>query len=180
MWACCTPDVLRCSRIMSAKSCLSPYPSLASATFSISSSFSSTARTRCGNRLSTVNGPATRALLLSYVGLVIEVLVVARWQRWRRLSPADALCAVSTTRQETFSAASGQAIVSSGSRGICHSSQEVPSAGVQLQLRSGSSLSPGTDLPDCRRFRRCWQLTFRVTCVAHAGTHEALSDDRCT
>ncbi len=32
---------------------------------SISSSFSSTPRTRCGERLSTVNGPATRTFLLS-------------------------------------------------------------------------------------------------------------------
>ena len=32
---------------------------------SISSSFSSTASTRCGERLSTVNGPATRTFLLS-------------------------------------------------------------------------------------------------------------------
>ena len=41
---------------------------------SISSSFSSTPSTRCGLRLSTVNGPATRTFFLSVVGLVVEVL----------------------------------------------------------------------------------------------------------
>ena len=41
---------------------------------SISSSFSSTASTRCGERLSTVNGPRDANFVLVFVGLVVEVL----------------------------------------------------------------------------------------------------------
>ena len=41
-----------------------------------SSSFSSTASIRCGARLSTVKGPATRMRAVSGIGLVIEIFVV--------------------------------------------------------------------------------------------------------
>ena len=64
--ACCTPAVLRFSRIIWGKVCFSPYSAAASATLgSINSSFSSTPSTRCGLRLSTVKGPATRTFFLS-------------------------------------------------------------------------------------------------------------------
>ena len=42
---------------------------LSASSGSISSSFSSTPSTRCGDRLSTVNGPATRTFGLSSYGL---------------------------------------------------------------------------------------------------------------
>ena len=61
---------------------------------SISSSFSSTARMRCGDRLSTVNGPATRTS--SYPRRACHRGTRTRpWQRLRRRSPSGARYAAS-------------------------------------------------------------------------------------
>ena len=65
LWACWTPAVLRFSRIIWANDCLPSYSALGPSSGSISSSFSSTPSMRWGDRLSTVNGPATRTFFLS-------------------------------------------------------------------------------------------------------------------
>ena len=104
---------------------------------SISSS-SSAGTTRCGDRLSTVNGPATRTLALVLIGAVVEQFDVGRLGdrgvdlllagdarlpplRMRLLRPRRAMSA-------------------SASRGISHSSNFLPSAAFSC-ARSGSSFA---------------------------------------
>ena len=72
--ACWTPAVLRFSRIIWTK--LRCSPPLGFRRLSISSSFSSTPRTRWGERLSTVNGPGDADLLVVFVWLIVQVLVL--------------------------------------------------------------------------------------------------------
>jgi hypothetical protein len=63
--ACCTPALFRFSSITVAKSALASYSALGWRTPSIRPSSMSIASVRCGLRLSTVNGPATRTRFLS-------------------------------------------------------------------------------------------------------------------
>jgi hypothetical protein len=79
LWACWTPAVLRFSSIMLAKSAAG-----AACGARVALAASSVDQLvvlvdvehRCGERLSTVNGPATRTLEVILVGLVVEVLEV--------------------------------------------------------------------------------------------------------
>ena len=107
---------------------------------SISSSSSSTPSTRCGLRLSTVKGPATRTHLLVLVGLVVEVLELGLGGDGGvdLLLPGDARLppvGVQLLRR------SRDHLLRRPRAGISHSCQVLLERGVQLGSRSGSSFA---------------------------------------
>ena len=109
--ACCTPGGLAGSPGSSAAKSLlrRVLGSAASASWSISSSFSSTPSTRCGDRLSTVNGPATRTFACPRRACRRGTRS-RPWRRSRRRSPSAARCAASHQSACSFFAVVGPAL----------------------------------------------------------------------
>ena len=148
--ACCTPASFRFSRIIAAKSCpLPPASSFLAAGWwgSINSSFSSTPSVRCGERLSTVNGPATRTFFLSSYGLsyrysnsaLAAIDASISFCRWMRCP-----------HQRVWASFASADHFESASRGISHSSHFLPRA-LLSAARSGSS--------------RCWNFS-QITSIS--------------
>jgi hypothetical protein len=155
--ACCTPAVRKFSRISCGKLCLAEV-SDGSAMGSISSSFSSTPSTRCGDRLSTVNGPATRTFLLSWYGLSYRYSYSAR----AAMEASISLCRpMRAFHQSPCSVRTVSLQPGCASRGISHSCHSVLSA-VLSCWRSGSSVA--CHLSQMTSISALFAIDFSVMC----------------